>query len=54
MLLKLALEAEAQHDLIQKRIASTDPESAFITIETAIPCILHGGSRLGEKVLKTS
>ena len=48
--MKLALEAEGQYDLLQKLMKSTDLESAFITIESAIPCILHGGNRLGEKV----
>jgi hypothetical protein len=49
-LLKSALEAERQYDLIMKLILSTDLESAFIEIVTAIPCILHGGNRLSEKV----
>jgi len=49
-LLKAALEAQEMHKLLTKLIASTDLNSAFIAIEAAIPCILHGGNRLGEKV----
>ncbi len=50
MLLKAALEAQEMHKLLTKLIASTDLNSAFVAIEAAIPCILHGGNRLGEKV----
>jgi hypothetical protein len=49
-LLKSALEAEQKYDLVVKLTLSTDLESAFIAIETAIRCILHGGNRLGEKI----
>ncbi len=49
-LLKTALGAQEQFKLLTKLVASTDPASAFITIEAAIPCILHAGNRLGEKI----
>jgi len=48
--LKAALEAEERYDLLLKLTLSTDPSSGFIAVETAIPCVLHGGNRLGEKV----
>lgn len=48
--MKAALEAEERYDLLLKLTLSTDPSSGFIAVETAIPCVLHGGNRLGEKV----
>jgi len=48
--LKSALEAQEQFKLLTKLVGSTDMASAFITIEAAIPCILHAGNRLGEKI----
>jgi hypothetical protein len=48
-LLRSALEAQEKYKLILKLLASRDLEAAFVTIEAAIPCILHGGNRLGEK-----
>jgi len=49
-LLKSALEAQEMYKLLKKLIDSGDPDSAFIAVEAAIPCILHGGNRLGEKL----
>jgi hypothetical protein len=49
-LLKSALEAQKKYKLLSKLTASRDIEAAFVTIEAAIPCILHGGNHLGEKV----
>jgi len=48
--LQEALEAEAEYDLMTKLVAATDDEMVFIAIEDAIPCILHGGNRMGEKI----
>ena len=48
--LQEALEAEAEYDLMTKLVAATDDEMVFIAIEDAIPCILQGGNRMGEKI----
>lgn len=40
----------SKYDLIVKLTLSTDPESTFTAIDTAFPCILHGGNCLGEKI----
>jgi len=45
--LKSALEAQEKYKLVSK---FRDLEAAFIAIEAAIPCILHGGNHLGEKI----
>jgi hypothetical protein len=50
LLLKSALEAQEKYKLISKLTSSTDSSTAFVAVEAAIPCILHGGNRLGEKV----
>jgi hypothetical protein len=44
------LEAETIYDLMKRLVASTDWNSAFCEVETAIPCIMHGGNRVGEKL----
>jgi hypothetical protein len=49
-LLKSTLEVEDKCKLLCKVTASKDFEAAFVTIEATIPCILHGGNRLGEKI----
>ncbi len=49
-LLKSALEVEDKYKLLCKLTARKDFEAAFVTIEAAIPCILHGSNRLGEKI----
>jgi hypothetical protein len=33
-----------------KLVASKDYDSAFCEVEDAIPCIMHGGNRMGEKL----
>jgi hypothetical protein len=48
--LRSALEAEAFYDLMTKLVSSTDENSAFCAVEDAIPCIMHGGNRIGEKI----
>lgn len=40
--LREALEAEA--------VFSTDDASAFCAVEGAIPCVMHGENRMGEKM----
>jgi hypothetical protein len=45
-----ALEAEEMYTLMTKLVASKDYESAFCEVEDAIPCIMHGGNRIGEKL----
>ena len=48
--LRAALEAETISDLMKRLVASTDWNSAFYRVESAIPCIMHGGNRIGEKM----
>lgn len=48
--LKEALEAEAVYQLMSKLVLATDEGSAFCAVEDAIPCIMHGGNRMGEKI----
>jgi hypothetical protein len=50
LLLKSALEAQEKYKLISKLTTSTDSSTACVAVEAAIPCILHGGNWLGEKV----
>jgi hypothetical protein len=50
LLLKSALEAQEKHKLISKLTTSTEPSTAFVGVETAIPCILHGENWLEGKV----
>lgn len=45
-----ALECENVHSLMTKLVESTNPDFAFIEVESAIPCIMHGGNRIGEKI----
>jgi len=47
--LKEALEAEAVYQLMSKLVLATDEGSAFCAVEDAIPCIMHGGNRMGGK-----
>jgi hypothetical protein len=37
------------YGLMMKLVLSTDYDSAFCEVEDAIPCIIHGGNRMGEK-----
>jgi len=48
--LKEALEAEMEYDLMTKLVKAHDLDSAFCAVEDAIPCILHAGNRMGEKI----
>jgi hypothetical protein len=48
--LMAALEAEAIYSLMSKLVMATDYDSAFCEVEDAIPCIMHGGNRIGEKM----
>lgn len=48
--LREALEAEAVYSLMQKLVLSTDVDQAFCAAEDAIPCVMHGGNRMGEKL----
>ena len=48
--LRDALEAEWQFDFLDDILSSVDSEHAFCKVEDAIPCILHGENRMGEKV----
>jgi hypothetical protein len=45
-----ALEAEEKYKLMTKLVESKDYDSAFCQVEDAIPCIMHGGNRMGEKL----
>jgi Holliday junction resolvase RusA-like endonuclease len=45
-----ALESESAYTLMTKLVASTNMDSAFVEVESAIPCIMHGGNRIGEKI----
>ena len=44
------MEVEAIYGLMTKLVLSTDYDSAFCAVEDAIPCIMHGGNRMGEKI----
>ncbi len=48
--LKDALEAEAEYGLMTKLVLSTDENSAFCAVDDAIPCVMHGGNRICEKI----
>jgi hypothetical protein len=48
--LRSALEAEQIYGLMTKLINSIDYESAFCAAEDAIPCIMHAGNRMNEKL----
>jgi hypothetical protein len=48
--LRSALEAEQIYGLMTKLVASIDHESAFCAVSDAIPCIMHGGNRINEKL----
>ncbi len=48
--LRSALEAEQIYRLMTKLVGSIDRESAFCAVEDAIPCIMHGGNRINEKL----
>ncbi len=48
--LTAALEVEAIYNLMTKLVLSTDFDSAFCAVEDAIPCVMHGGNRMGEKL----
>jgi len=45
-----ALEVEQIYELMTKLVTSIDHESAFCAVEDAISCIMHGGSRINEKL----
>jgi hypothetical protein len=45
-----ALESETIYNLMVKLVAATDYESAFCQVDDAIPCIMHGGNQIGEKL----
>jgi hypothetical protein len=47
-----ALESEQIYGLMVKLVSSIDCESAFYAVEDAIPCIMHGGNRINEKLFK--
>jgi hypothetical protein len=49
--LRDALEAEKGYALMTKLVASIDCNSAFCTVEEAIPCIMHGGNGINEKIV---
>ena len=38
------------YKLMTKLVASKDYKSAFCEVEDAIPCIMHGGNRIEEKL----
>jgi hypothetical protein len=48
--LREALEAEAIYKLMTRLVLATDEASAFCAVEDAIPCVMHGGNRMGEKM----
>ncbi len=48
--LHAALEVEVMYELMTKLVASTDLNCAFCAVEDAIPCVMHGGNRIGEKI----
>jgi hypothetical protein len=45
-----ALESENVYSLMSKLVSSTNMDCAFVEVESAIPCIMHGGNRIGEKI----
>jgi hypothetical protein len=45
-----AIESESIYNLMTRLVASTNLESAFCEVESAIPCIMHGGNHIGEKI----
>jgi hypothetical protein len=45
-----ALEVEAEYGLMTKLVLSTDENSAFCVVDDAIPCVMHGGNHIGEKI----
>jgi hypothetical protein len=49
--LQTALEVESMYSLMTKLVLSTDYDSAFCAVEDAIPCVMHGGNRMGEKIV---
>ncbi len=44
------LEVEAVYGLMTKLVSSTDENSAFCAVDDVIPCVMHGGNRIGEKI----
>jgi hypothetical protein len=48
--LREALEAEAIYKLMIRLVLSTDDASAFCAVKGAIPCVMHGGNRMGENM----
>jgi hypothetical protein len=48
--LRDALEAEQMYSLMTKLVSIFDQESAFCTAEDVIPCIMHGGNGINEKL----
>jgi hypothetical protein len=48
--LRAALEAEEIYNLMTKLVASFDYDSAFCQVQDAIPCVMHGGNRINEKL----
>jgi hypothetical protein len=47
-----ALESENVYSLMSKLVASTNMDSTFVEVESAIPCIMHGGNRIGEIIFR--
>jgi hypothetical protein len=45
-----ALEGEQMYSLMTKLVSSIDQESAFCAVVDAIPCAMHGGNRINEKL----
>jgi hypothetical protein len=48
--LKDALQHETIYNLMVKLVGATDNESRFCEVDDAVPCIMHGGNRMGEKL----
>jgi hypothetical protein len=48
--LRAVLEAEMLYDFMTKLVSCIDQDSAFCAVEDAIPCIMHGGNRVGKKI----
>ena len=48
--LHAAIEAKTLYNLMSKLAASTGIDSEFCAVEDAIPCIMHGGNHVGEKI----
>jgi hypothetical protein len=42
--------SEQIYGLMAKLVSSIDQESAFCVVGDAIPCIMHGGNRIHEKL----